>query len=253
MAYFSNQGAPIHAGAAGLGDAGQLMSFRDGSLGQNGNLMSFRDGSLGKYGDLMSFRDGSLGGCRSCGGLGEVAASAVLDMNDPDTVLQVKSLMAFIGGPTTNTGHEATLTSPVWDEAARNYAGIWIIAVGGASATPAGVVSPQAGGDPLPMFAATGIATNGFFEGPLLHPNPTGIIAMMQIAAQGGLTTEEATRTVPKLVGFISATQGDPSTGRVVAPGVSAQDDGIKPAYLALGAVAVLGVVLLATGKKKRS
>jgi hypothetical protein len=204
------------------------MSFRDGSLGQNGELMSFRDGSLGQYGELMSFRDGSLGGCRSCGGLGEVAASAVLDMNDPDTVLQVKSLMAFIGGPTTNTGHEATLVSPVWDIAARNYAGIWIIAVGGAS----------------------GIATDIFFGGDLLSPTSTGIVGMVQLATTGGLTSDEANRTVPKIVGFILATQGDPSAGRVVAPGDSAQD-GIKPAHMALGAVAVLGLIFLLTRKKK--
>jgi len=234
------------------------MSFRDGSLGQNGNLMSFRDGSLGKYGELMSFRDGSLGGCRSCGGLGEVTASAVLDMNDPDTVLQVKSLMAFIAGPTVNDPQPPKMfNNPVWDEEARNYAGTWIIAVGGASALPAVMVSsfartPTDGGAILPMFAANQIATNGFFEGPLLHPNSTGIIAMMQIASQGGLTEAEATRTIPKLVGFIVATQGDPLKGSVIAPGLApgSQDDGIKPAYMALGAVVVLGVILLATRKK---
>jgi len=52
MAYYSNQGTPIHSGAAGYG---KLRSFRDGSLG---NLQAYRDGSLGV---LEAFQDGSLG------------------------------------------------------------------------------------------------------------------------------------------------------------------------------------------------
>ncbi len=52
MAYYSNQGATIRSGAAGVG---ALMSFQDGSLGK---LQAYQDGSLGM---LQAYQDGSLG------------------------------------------------------------------------------------------------------------------------------------------------------------------------------------------------
>ena len=83
MAYYSNSGAQIYSGAAGLGQnrGGPLTAFRDGSLGRRRagtgaanwgrSPMAYQDGSLGGFGagmganwgrSPMAFQDGSLGG-----------------------------------------------------------------------------------------------------------------------------------------------------------------------------------------------
>lgn len=256
-----DQGALMSYRDGSLGqDQGALMSYRDGSLGQDqGALMSYRDGSLGQdQGALMAFRDGTLGGplfidgrridtpvnishtpvkqsvsgCRSCGGLGQTGA--VLNMKDPEVVRQVKGLMALIAGPTVNDSFPPEMfESGIWGKKSTDYAGAWIVAVG--SAIPF---------DPNKMFTT-------HEQG--MYPTATGIVAMMQMASEAGvLSEEEAQKTVPDIVQFISETQGDPTKGTVEPP---RRTEGMKPTTMALigvGAVAAVGGMWMMGRRRRR-
>jgi hypothetical protein len=281
MAYFSSEGAPIHSGAAGVGqDSGPLMAFRDGSLGRrgvgqdsgplmafndgslgqdSGPLMAFNDGSLGQdSGPLMSFRDGSLGhpifmhssqgkqrlpspvtlthgvrGCRGCG-VGAVTngnAGPTLNMSDPTTILEAKNLMgvvAQINAPQLTAAVPAGFfENPVWDEASKNFAGQWIVAVG--SQMP-------------------GVDVASFFDAPDLLPNASGVTGMLTILGYPNLVSAPIEPTPPPTHELfpISTAFFDQAVLGKAPPGNG------RLAMIGLGVVALIGVAFFMLPKKKK-
>lgn len=132
--YFDYTGAPIHAGAAGLGDLERVQSFHDGVLGSQfvpvdygdglGPIQAYRDGALGAYEQAAAgigyplFIDGkpvdrpvtirhapSGYGCKGCGGVDPSGLGAyvqamagdpyVLDLTDVATLRELRGAIAM--------------------------------------------------------------------------------------------------------------------------------------------------------------
>ena len=140
--------------------------------------------------------------------------------------------MALLGGEQLNAAQPPEVfTNTFWGEDSTNYAGQWIVVVGGSAEVPA----------------------DTFFVAPQLYPNSVGIIAMMQMIAPT-LQTDEARADFeakfPDLVAFVSATQGDPTKGTVTPPHFS--EPIMRPATMALlgGAALVVVVAMVMTRRK---
>lgn len=232
MAYYSDEGTAIHTAAAGLGDMGPSLAFRDGSLGNDvGPSLAFRDGSLGDVGPSLAYRDGSLGrGCRSCGGLG--ATGVVYDMTQPALILEFKGLMAFLGGPSMASSPEAVemLNRADWDDAARTYMGQLLQAIG-----------------------STGIDTAAWAEPSRITPTATGLIGLAGMAGKQ-IPLPELAKAFPNISAFIANTGGLPENGQVIPPPVpaaaKAADSGLKTSHMALIGIGVLAVAFLLMRKK---
>lgn len=286
MAYYSNTGAQIFSGAAGLGQnrGGPLTAFRDGSLGRNwgSSPRAFQDGSLGGSGPLMSFKDGSLGmplfletqegirqleepavirhgmgeyfsgmaGCRGCGvGQADLTVTPTIDLSDPSTALEVKQAIAI--APWMTSTREvpeamADVDNPVWTTMTVQLIGAWI---SGYVEFMYAQENPPA--VPKVEFMDTLIAEA--FEGEFFVPNALGIRniyfgATIGATSVGGNPAE----AFPKMTFFIKAQDQAQTTGSVLPPAIEGETTKGSMVAIGLGVAAVALVGVAFFGKKKK-
>ncbi len=266
-----------------LGDAdGQLLAFADGVVGgappayqMPGELLAYKDGSLGWYdqaaqgigatdeevdptsswhdgilgsrtvnipgGTLMAYHDGSLGAyARAIG----AAEQNVLDLGDANVLKELKTAMALIAPENTATMEAQKVytpdwyTSGVWDPQASL---LWQYIVSKTAAFKGKTVSADMGANSYPN--ATGI---GF------------MVAALSAPQSGTYGPEWTKNNLPALYAWFTS-----GGGTVLPPylsladktkGVRAATSEMKMSTVAmygLGAVALLGVVLVMRKKRR--
>lgn len=266
-----------------LGGYGQgpLQAFQDGSLGASGAgpLQSYQDGSLGyplfldtpagrqvleepvtithgagEYysatGEYFSGTAG-VGGCGSCG-VGAAASQPVLNLSDPATLFEVKSMIAYSPLMANNANLPETQTdlkSTKWTayttalvEQLLNLSAMQAVAA--YDAAPAGQKPKGADGAELTKeqyLALLGAEIEKSFPPPERYPSYDGIMFLRTLLASAPVS-------LPKVDAFITAAG---TTGGLVLPPNQAKQANIVG--LGIGAAALaLGAVLLFS-KKKRS
>ena len=247
---------------------GTMMAFKDGVLGSYGPLQSFHDGSLG--GGLEAFHDGSLGaenptdigeyytasatgeyftgtaGCGSCGGLG--AAEATLNLSDPATLKEVKSLVAYSPLMVANAGlpeTQADIENPKWtayttqlvDQLlmlnAMQLSAQW-------DATPEASRPKAADGSQLTKdqyLASVSDALNAAFPSPERYPTYDGVMLLRSMLATAPIS-------VPNVDNYIKAGGGP------VSPPNQVTQANMMGIGIGVAVVALLGALFF-SGKKK--
>lgn len=251
------------------------MAIDNGVLGGYGPLQSFQDGSLGGYGLLQAYDDGSLGadnpsgigeyftgtagvgeyftgtaGCGSCGGgLGQAASGVVLNLSDPATLQEVKSLIAYsplmvgnVGLPDTQadlasskwTAHTTALVNQLLQLSAMQLQAQW-------AADPS-TLPKKADGTAMSVEEATADLVADFaaaFPEPERYPTYDGIMLLRALLGTAPVN-------VPIVDAYIKA-----GGGPVSAPN-KAQQANMVGIGVGVAVVALLGALFFA-GKKKRA
>lgn len=237
---------------------GPLQSYHDGSLGDDapGGLVDndaeisvWHDGVLGNrstgmdaFGPLQAFKDGSLGAyARAIG----AASANVLDLGDTNILTELKSAMALLAPEQTLTADGQKTFTPDW------YTdGVWDPS---SSMLWQYIVSKSAGLQGKVVSGTSGAQT---------FPNATGIgyiVATLAAPQSGTYGPDYVKKNFPAMYAWFQA-----GGGSVLAPyltitdktqGVRATSGGaMKVSTMAaygLGAVALLGIALVLTRKKR--
>lgn len=188
-------------------------------------------------------------------GLGEVSPSqefalqeapkVVLDLQDPEAVLQLKSAMAMapfmmpivFGEGVEADFDEVFFRNRVWDAKATKFARLWLDEYKKA----------------FPNISNADV----MLVTPHLYPSTTGVLVVLALLgykqpADTGIDFSQ----FPLLTSFYDATEGNPERGKVKAPPFSTSESKtIQANTLALAGLGVLGVLALGLifgGKKKR-
>lgn len=253
------------------------MAYQDGVLGgYGGPLQSFQDGSLGGYGLLQAFEDGSLGadserpiaasgeyftatgeyftgtaGCSSCSGLGAAAAGPALNLSDPATLLEVKSLIAYSPLMVANAGNPATqsdLSDPKWtayttalvDQLLQLNA-MQLLAQFDAATAEQRPKNPDGSVMTKEQFQTDLVADLGAaFPPPERYPSYDGIMLLRAMVGTAPIS-------VPNVDAFIKAAG---TTGGVVLPPNQSKQANMVGIGVGVAVVALLGALFF-TGKKK--